>query len=499
MAEPRDRQLFGLSSAVAREGLAFIERLLSAERPIKAYDNWPVINWSKGVPHFSFYCPSPPLDYKDAFNPLWSLIAKFGRSTNAESEFDFHKQQPYQELERYIRSEPHIASRIFPPEIHEGLVSSAIALFLEYAIDRYIHLAGRTSFDPVKFLEAYLPLEAGLLLEELPIEVHTPILLVGFSSDVYDLGDAVSISRISEPMQLARARRDHDSHDVNEDLLQQASHSLVLRNHVLPNSEYRQRFWGYTLSLATLEAIDTFFAALRIVTSVESGYAQILFVPVGWAHNYAADLPPLEGLTIRKYPPNLQPVSELSGGEFPKISDHEVESVRDLFDALTSLQTTSEGNRLRLAIKRLNSCYMREEESDAILDATIGLEILLSDGDAQEVAHKLALRLAGLSALVPGYEQQAMTIFRNMKGTIYPFRSAVVHGNEKKAIKKRAVKTETGEGKGAVRMAVEYLGMAVRAIAGHPEYLAPAVVDEKLLLGNLKWCARNLGGAERTE
>jgi hypothetical protein len=36
-----------------------------------------------------------------------------------------------------------------------------------------------------------------------------------------------------------------------------------------------------------------------------------------------------------------------------------------------------------------------------------------------------------------------------------------------------------------VKLAIEYLGMAVRAVASHPEYLDPAVIDEKLLLGGL--------------
>lgn len=126
---------------------------------------------------------------------------------------------------------------------------------------------------------------------------------------------------------------------------------------------------------------------------------------------------------------------------------------------------------------------MREEQEDAILDATIGLEVLLSDGNTQEVTHKLALRLAALSRLVPGCKHQAATIFRNVKKAIYPFRSAVVHGNVEKASKTQEVETETGEAFAAVRLATEYLGMAVRAVASHPEYLDPAAIDEKLLLG----------------
>lgn len=140
---------------------------------------------------------------------------------------------------------------------------------------------------------------------------------------------------------------------------------------------------------------------------------------------------------------------------------------------------------------------MREEEEDAILDATIGLEILLSDGDTQEVTHKLALRLAALSTLVLGYEYQAATIFRNVKRTIYPYRSAVVHGNESRASKTREIRTEAGEAIPAVKLAIEYLGMTIRAVAAHPEYLDLALIDEKLLLG--QGSARTVGAGSKSE
>jgi hypothetical protein len=75
-----------------------------------------------------------------------------------------------------------------------------------------------------------------------------------------------------------------------------------------------------------------------------------------------------------------------------------------------------------------------------------------------------------------------------VKQIIYPYRSAVVHGNEKKASRTRALRTETGE-VGAVKLAMAYLGMALRAVAAHPEYLSPAAIDNDLLLGQVKGVA----------
>lgn len=290
---------------------------------------------------------------------------------------------------------------------------------------------------------------------------------------------------MSEPTQLARAHLHHGTREVSEYVLGQASHALVLTDWVLPNPTYHQRVRVFEATAFPLEIIDRFFASVRIVTSMPTGYAQILVDPLGWARSYTADLTPMEGITIRRYPPTLLPISPYLDGEFSFISETQVQDVREIFAGLSSLQNTANASRLNLVVKRLNGCYMREEEEDTILDATIGLEMLLSDGDAQEVTHKLALRLAALSSTLPGYGDQGSTIVRNVKSTIYPYRSAVVHGDVKKAKKKREVKTETGGAIPAVKLAVEYLGMAVRAVTKHPEYLDPAVIDEQLLLGRL--------------
>ena len=45
-----------------------------------------------------------------------------------------------------------------------------------------------------------------------------------------------------------------------------------------------------------------FFAALRLATGIETGYAQILMIPRKWTFEYLADLIPSYGVTVRRYP-----------------------------------------------------------------------------------------------------------------------------------------------------------------------------------------------------
>ena len=66
---------------------------------------------------------------------------------------------------------------------------------------------------------------------------------------------------------------------------------------------------------------------------------------------------------------------------------------------LALLIASSESEAIRLAINRLNGCLTRTDPADAILDATIGLELLLGDDQNQSLSYKLRLRAAALAIL----------------------------------------------------------------------------------------------------
>lgn len=55
-----------------------------------------------------------------------------------------------------------------------------------------------------------------------------------------------------------------------------------------------------------LEIIEAFFAMLRLSTGFETGYAQLLVEPIGWAPWYTAKLPCLTGTAVRRYPPQFE-------------------------------------------------------------------------------------------------------------------------------------------------------------------------------------------------
>ena len=71
------------------------------------------------------------------------------------------------------------------------MFASSVKTFVVHSIDRYIHVTRETRFDSDKFLPIYILVEAGLLLDYLPIEIVVPILLMSLSSESYGLADGI--------------------------------------------------------------------------------------------------------------------------------------------------------------------------------------------------------------------------------------------------------------------------------------------------------------------
>jgi hypothetical protein len=146
-----------------------------------------------------------------------------------------------------------------------------------------------------------------------------------------------------------------------------------------------------------------------------------------------------------------------------------VDAVAKTFDALAS-----NGTRLSVPIRRLNSRSVRSSPEDGVLDLTIALESLLADGN-QEVTHKVALRAAALYKLID--PARCSTVFKEVK-EIYKHRSAIVHGSEVDARKSVSTREASIE-----HAAAEHVRALLRLLLAKPEFLDPTLIDQKLLLG----------------
>jgi hypothetical protein len=212
--------------------------------------------------------------------------------------------------------------------------------------------------------------------------------------------------------------------------------------------------------------------------------------PIGWVHEYVADLPLVEGTSVREYKLPLSAFwraytapdsDELKPAPLsPLLTIETSEKTGRTFTQLLSLNN----DRVALASKRLNFCMLRIKEEDAILDAIIAMEAILSDESTTEVIHKLASRMAALTQLAGANNMQPVEVFHEVK-KIYDYRSGVVHGNKKKVEKNRELTRHSGSKIRSLQAAIEYLRLALTILIDNPEYLSATKIDEELLLGKL--------------
>lgn len=462
-----------------KEGLAAVKNAKERGGYTGKYHDFPSLSFKKnGLPDFSSSFGNGPTDYRTCFSsfggkPLINEgdIAGFGELV------EFARKHPILHGRFFVETNPSVGSDI-KIEIDEILITSGI----KDCIERYIHNFNTFEYDDDRAHEAILPTIAYIFDENLNIEICTPILFLSFPFDEYQLADNIYIEKITEKHHLARYGVKSFNTSAHQSVVSAATHALVLKGWYVPNND---RMWYFDILTKPraypLELINQFFGALRISSSVETGYAQVYSIAKGWEAHCKADLPYLQGVTVRSYASWFEDYY-WNIEEVPVVSAEAITKVREIFNSIVS----STENSIGLSIKRLNRCLVRDDEEDAVLDATIALEALLSDDGNQEMTHKLAMRVGALSRLDISYDRTPKQAFRDIK-SIYAFRSAIVHGS-KNLDKKRIIKIDEERDIATRVLAVDYLRMILRVLLENAEYREPKRIDEVLLLGDAQQC-----------
>lgn len=459
------------------EGLSAVEKAKASGGYIGAYYDFPTLSYKKnGLPDLSSSISSGPTDYRNCFlsfdnKPLINRkdITSFG------------------DLLRFVREHPNLHNRfgvedktstsnVIGIEIDEIIITSGI----KDSIERYIHKFNSFEFDEQKAIIAITPTLSYIFDHNLTIDIYVPILFLSFQFDEYKVADGIFVERISDEHHLARHKVESYNTSTHKAVISSATHALVLKGWHVPNHE---RMWHFNIlsnpRAYPLDLIDKFFGALRISSSVDTGYAQVYSQAVGWAAHCIANLPYLEGATVRSYPGwfenyywNLEVI--------PDISMETMEKARKAYNNIIS----STENSINLSVKRLNRCVVRDAEEDSVLDVTIAMETLLSDDGNQEMTYKLAMRVGALSTLDPAFGKSPQQAFRDIK-RIYSYRSAIIHGS-KNLEKKRIIKIDEENEVAVYALAVDYLRMILRILLEYSIYRDPKQIDNGLLLTETK-------------
>jgi hypothetical protein len=358
-----------------------------------------------------------------------------------------------------------------------GLFETHVRLLIEYQVDRYIHINNLLAYEEEKHLPIYRLVETYCLAPRLEVEIWVPILSLDSELKDFEIAPEVEVLEMSKEFQFARAPKQQFNWGEHPWVQASAKYALRLPNYSIPNDDWLtvSRIVS-TAEAYPLKRINAFFAALRAATRVETGYAQLFMLPVRWAHGFTEKVLPLYGTTVRDYPQKFED-GYWNRDQFPVLNPEQWETVSRIFAFLDKHTSDKENRRLGLALNRLNQSYLRAEDDDAVLDATIALESLLSDGN-EEMTHKLATRIAALSKLADE-KQDSYSVFQNVK-KVYGFRSAVAHGDVDKIEKRRVMPNGTS----TASVSRELLSLVLLALSRHEKYLEVQKIDRELLLGS---------------
>ena len=475
--QSEQRILRGLVLNAVREGLSHLSTALR-EKPSALtgqYRDWHELShYTSGLPSFNKLPWAGPPDYSGAFHGNPPLI----RADDLQS---------FQGLLEFVKSHEFLKDWFIPPLSpaveKDGKADEFSADLLEFMvyripaklIDRHIHLNEGFEFSQKTFDNCYEELTTPIFHDRLRADICVPVLFLKFESEEMTLTSNAQIKLMPDNFHLARASVHGYGSGVHKAVFSAATHILVLKGWYAESQYVRPL--SRVLSDATsfpLNTIDLFFAALLIITGFSTGYAQLLVRPHGWALHYRANLPPLEGASIKAYP-NRFDNFYWQLDDIPVISNDSARDIGILFKRLMDIKE----NSILIALRRLNLCFLRDSDEDSILDATIGLEALLSDDDRQEMTHKLAMRAAGLAKVVNDSSKLPFEVFSDLK-KIYKHRSAVVHGSTK-TDRTRVITSKENRPVEVSSLATEYLRFVLRILIEHPEYRTPAKIDEFLL------------------
>lgn len=468
-SEILDEHLYELASTCIREAHDLVRAHKTSGAWVPTVVGFPKLDhFESGWPNlYTSALSSDVPDYARLFGLAASTLTPFGYSDVPHMSDLFEYAKTHERLTDYHSFTAHRED--------DRLFRIQIAGFVTDVVDRLLNLYG-DEFSETQLASTYAEYERGALLEDLPISIAVPIALTPFELDRrFALNARVSIERMSDEWQLARAPRGvhyGEGAGASPVVVGAATHAFVLDDWSLPN---RKSLGGdletHRLGFYPLNEIERFFQALRIVSGLDTGFAQVSIRPRGWAHRWEGKLPAIaSGALGRRYPAWFDNWGWLHAPP-ARVTDSQVDEVARAYAALEHA-----GDKVGVAARRLSAATLRETEEDSIIDLCIGLEAALGDASHAEITHKLALRTAAVVAR--SFDVDPLLAFRQVK-EIYRFRSAVVHGKSKQEV--RSVSGSQGPVR-ATAAGRQLLREVLSALLEHPEWRDPKRVDDLIVV-----------------
>jgi len=436
------------------------------------YDNYKFGNigrFESGVVNFS---SSRKFKYQTVIN-LEEDVSKLQTWTqyhNFVINSDFFRE--YYNFSRFndYAKELNIISHITTYEIQKILGSYIYLNNVDFSIDREL-------ID--KLVEEFVN---RIFIEYIDYSIWIPIVFTNFELDFYQLSENIFIKRIPKEIHIARNANLNNS-TTSQDLqlvIQGCSHALQFKGFQSLNLNYDSLnldFFNKMNSKEFQSILDKVLGGFKILTDESLSYYQIFASSENCVLSRYAEL---EGISTCRYVKNKFNENLLDRGwlEVPyKIKINELENVKKMLEML------SQANYLELefAIKKLIDGSLRNREEDAIIDATVGLESLLTDKKSKsEINYKLSIRGGFITKLSPFFDLKPSEI-RDALKRIYSYRSIIVHGGkEKDRLNKRSLKLRDKDYLCKV-IAFQILRHCLKFFIENPKFKELNKLDEEIL------------------
>jgi hypothetical protein len=417
-AQPLDPELWDLTRAAVQSAGATADAHLAAGgfRPRVGLPS--VSNFPSGWPNLTGAWLFPPDDAPTDYSQLFSFTVDTLHPVAYADVPELVALIDYVSGRQDLKSRLHVPSATGKTEFENRLFAYEVADLPLSLLDR-ARAIGPASDDDLLLL--YLERERAWLLDPLPVEYIIPLALTALDLDAgLIIDDDTRLEPLDTAMQAARAPERLRLSTVPDPVVSAATHAIFLSGRELPNPGPGQRMFDRFDQALPLDDADLVCQALRILSDVEVGYAQVLSRPLGWADGWVHDLPPVATVrTLRHYPEWFDNYAWLR-----EPNPIERTALEALPGTVTALRAAPP--HIGLAARRLSLAATRPADDDRTVDACIGLEALLSEG-RDELSHRLALRAATALGTRSLHRPDPQTIYEAVK-KVYAHRSAVVHG-----------------------------------------------------------------------